>query len=72
MNGSEITFSVDLAPGERLSLPQSIVETIGPGRWQIHISPAGNRPDPTRGHGAFLNGYSPEDEGLYDDVRPAR
>ncbi|MEH2159365.1 hypothetical protein [Nostoc sp.] len=29
----------------------------------IHVE----KPESTRNHDAFLNGYSPEDEGLYDD-----
>ena len=72
MNASGIDFSVELAPGERLSLPQAVVDTIGPGRWQICITPADSRTEPARGHSAFLNGNGPEDEGLYDDVSGAR
>ena len=72
MNASEFSFSVELGPGERLSLPQAVVDTIGPGRWQIRISPADAPSEPVRGHGAFLNGYGPEDEGMYDDLCPAR
>ena len=29
----------------------------------IHVE----KPESTRNHDAFLNGYAPEDEGLYDD-----
>ena len=28
-----------------------------------------SEPEKTRVHAAFLNGYAPEDEGLYDDYR---
>ena len=72
MSDSEFTFSVEVAPGQRLSLPQDVVDTIGPGWWQIRIRPAGNRTENARGHGAFLNSYGPDDEGLYDDVAPPR
>jgi hypothetical protein len=30
----------------------------------------GSKNDPFRDHTAFLNSYSPEDEGLYDDASP--
>ena len=72
MSISDIHFSVDLAPGERLNLPREIVDSIGPGRWEVRISPVGLGAEPPRGHSAFLNSYGPEDEGLYDDVTAAR
>ena len=72
MKASEFTFSVELAPGEWLSLPPAVVDTIGPGRWQIRICPADAPSKQLRGHRAFLNGYNPEDEALHDDVRAAR
>jgi hypothetical protein len=71
MYDPKVPFRVDveLAPGEKLTLPPSVVDSIGPGHWLITISPV--QPDnaviPIRGHSAFLNSYAPEDEGLYDD-----
>lgn len=71
MQGPTVPFSVDikLAPGEKLSLPPSVVDSIGPGHWLITISPIGadDVTEAVRDHTAFLNGYAPEDEGLYDD-----
>jgi hypothetical protein len=72
MEITAFNFSVALGPGEKLSLPQGIIDTIGPGRWHISIS-AEELPaeEPLiRDHTAFLNGYAPEDEGLYDDLVP--
>jgi hypothetical protein len=62
----ELKYQIELAPGEKLALPQSLIESVGPGRWMITVQPlpAGS---PTRDHSAFLRGYGPEDEGLYDD-----
>ncbi|WP_199315322.1 hypothetical protein [Aerosakkonema funiforme] len=37
------------------------------GRWIITIQPKTNTTAITRSHDAFLKGYAPEDEGLYDD-----
>jgi hypothetical protein len=64
----ELTFEVELGPGEQLTLPRSLVESVGPGRWVITLQslPTGS---PTRDHAAFLRGYGPEDEGLYDESR---
>lgn len=38
-------------------------------KWLLTIRPASIEFDiqPIRGHGAFLNSYAEEDEGLYDD-----
>ena len=62
----ELTYEVDLAPGERLALPDSLLNSVGPGRWIITVQalPPGS---PIRDHSAFLRGYASEDEGLYDD-----
>lgn len=62
-----LTCEIELKPGEKLILPAQIADSIGPGRWLVtvqNIAPAAEVP---RRHSAFLNGYSPEDEGLYDD-----
>ena len=64
-----LTYEVELQAGERLILPDSLVESIGGGRWLITIKPLTeeNTTQVTCSHDAFLKGYAPEDEGLYDD-----
>ncbi|ACB52191.1 hypothetical protein cce_2843 [Crocosphaera subtropica ATCC 51142] len=62
-----ITYEIELQPGEKLTLPSSLVDKIGAGNWVITIQPKSMEMDTIRSHSAFLNGYSPEDEGLYDD-----
>ena len=57
-----LTYEIELEPGEKLRLPDSLVSSIGPGRWLVSIQPL----PLVRNHSAFLNGYAPEDEGLYD------
>jgi hypothetical protein len=66
---TEITYDVQLQPGEALSLPQDAAKILGPGHWLVSIRPAdgAERSGPLRDHSAFLNSYAPEDEGLYDD-----
>jgi hypothetical protein len=59
-----LTYTIELKPGEKLALPPAAVESIGPGRWILNIRPAGA--NGIRRHDAFLNSYAPEDEGLYD------
>ena len=66
---TQLTYEIELQPGEKLALPESLVNTVSEGRWQITIQPL-----PTNGnsisirdHSAFLNSYAPSDEGLYDD-----
>ena len=62
-----LTYEIELQPGEKLSLPESLVESLGAGRWIITIQPKSTTPIITRRHDAFLKGYTLEDEGLYDD-----
>lgn len=63
-----LTYEVELKPGEKLTLPDSLVVDVGEGRWLITIQPvADDTPYPIRDHSAFLNSYVAEDEGLYDD-----
>jgi hypothetical protein len=65
---AEITYDVVLQPGEALTLPQEAAEVVGPGHWVVSIRPADQGPNVfVRNHSAFLNSYSAEDEGLYDD-----
>jgi hypothetical protein len=65
----EKTCTVDVKPGEKLTLPASLVDGVGPGRWVVTVRPC-NEPVESRAgrHDAFLNSYSPQDDGLYDDV----
>jgi hypothetical protein len=58
-----LTFEVEVRAGEKLSIPDTLIEGIGEGKWLITIQPN----LPTRAHNSFLNSYSSEDEGLYDD-----
>ena len=63
-----LTYEVELQAGEKLSLPDSLLNSIGAGRWVVTIQPISPEDsiamlDQT----AFLNGYAPEDEGIYDD-----
>ena len=62
-----LAFEIELEPGEKLTLPPALIEGVGAGRWVITIQPVNAAARPPRGHEAFLNGYTAEDEGLYDD-----
>ena len=65
---SQLSFEIELRPGEKLSLPQPLVDAVGSGRWRITVEPANSAVTLTpRDHSAFLNSYAAEDEGLYDD-----
>lgn len=66
---TEITFDVQLQPGEALSFPPGVPQIVGPGHWLVSIRPAdsGSASGPVRSHDAFMNSYAPEDDGLYDD-----
>ncbi|HEX3869884.1 MAG TPA: hypothetical protein VHV77_05590 [Pirellulales bacterium] len=68
---SDLSCEVELRPGEKLSLPPALVARVGPGHWLVTVTPAPSSAAAPRGHSAFLHGYAPEDEGLYDDY-PAR
>jgi hypothetical protein len=66
-NRGTLSVKIELRPGEKLTLPDEFVQQIGPGSWVITIQPTDGEQAPMiRDHQAFLNGYSPEDEGLYD------
>lgn len=62
-----LTYEVELQPGEKLTLPESLINTLSAGRWLIKIQQKPTNSENIRSHDAFLNGYAPEDEGLYDD-----
>jgi hypothetical protein len=68
-NLNEITYDIELQPGEALTLPKEAAQVVGPGHWIVSIRPASlDRPsESVRRHTAFLSSYAPEDEGLYDD-----
>ena len=60
-----LEYEIELQPGEKLTLPPSLIESVGAGRWVITVQSVVGTP--IRSHGTFLNGYAPDDEGLYDD-----
>ena len=66
----QLTCTVELKPGEQLTLPESLVAKVGPGHWIVTMQrfPETSTASPPRRHRAFLNGYAPDDEGLYDDL----
>lgn len=64
-----LEVEIELLPGEKLTLPSSLVDNVGVGRWLITIEPAPQSTASVRHHTAFLAGYAAEDEGLYDDER---
>ncbi len=66
---AEITYDVELQPGEPLRLPEDAAAILGPGHWRVSIRPADEHSEKSaiRRHDGFLNSYAAEDEGLYDD-----
>jgi len=66
---TEVTYDIYVQPGEDFFLPKDLAKKLGPGHWQVSIRPIEENSEDkgVRLHGAFLNSYSPEDEGLYDD-----
>ncbi len=61
-----LEYEIELQPGERLTLPPALIDSVGAGRWVITVQSVGVG-TPIRSHSAFLNGYAADDEGLYDD-----
>ena len=59
-----LEVEIDLRPGEKLKLPQALVDSVGPASWRITVAPTSAA---VRRHDAFLAGYAAEDEGRYDD-----
>lgn len=70
LQSDERICTVELKPGEKLVLPASLADVVGPGRWVVSVRPydASAETGAARRHDAFLNGYAPQDEGLYDDL----
>jgi hypothetical protein len=66
----EIVCTVDVKPGEKLTLPPSLIDGVGPGRWLVTVQPCNALAETgeIRCHDAFLRGYASQDEGLYDDL----
>ena len=69
----KLTYEIELEPGEKLTLPQALADSIGAGRWLVTVRPlrSPSSPSPPRTHRAFLSSYAAEDEGLYNG-NPAR
>jgi hypothetical protein len=66
-NQGTVSCEIELRPGEKLVLPDEIQQQVGPGSWIVTIRPADSpQTGSIRDHRAFLSGYAPEDEGLYD------
>jgi len=61
-----LTFEIEIQAGEKLTIPDNFVEGFGKGKWLITIQP-NLTISITHSHNSFLNSYSLEDEGLYDD-----
>ncbi len=61
----QLAFEIEIQDGEKLTIPSSIIEGIGKGKWLITIQPKSETGD--HAHDAFLKSYSSEDEGLYDE-----
>ena len=67
----DLTYDIELKPGEKLTLPPSLINAVDAGHWLITIRPYPAKALPTmpiRNHSAFLNSYASEDEGLYDEL----
>ncbi len=64
-----LTYEIEIQPGEKLTLPQALIDGVGAGRWMITIQPSGlSTANPAiHDHTAFLNSYTTDDEGLYDE-----
>lgn len=62
----QLACEIEIKPGESLTLPPDLVERVGAGRWIVTVQPVTGG-ESVRLHDAFLHGYAPEDEGLYDD-----
>jgi hypothetical protein len=74
MSNSPVTltyeYEVDLRPGESFTLPDNLTANLSAGRWLITIQSIADTVEvesALRDHSAFLNSYSSDDEGLYDD-----
>ncbi|MGA8897238.1 MAG: hypothetical protein WB539_18310 [Planktothrix agardhii] len=63
----KLAFEIELQDGEKFTIPSSIIEGIGKGKWLITIQPKSETETGDRADDAFLKSYSSEDEGLYDD-----
>ena len=60
-----LEYEIDLQPGEELTLPPALIDSIDAGRWVITVQSVVGTP--IRSHSAFSNGCAADDEGLYDD-----
>lgn len=63
----KLTYRIQLNEDESFTLPESVVNSISAGDWLVTIEQIESDTNSIRDHQAFLNGYDPMDEGLYDD-----
>lgn len=69
----KLTYRIQINEDESFTLPKSLLNIIGAGDWLVtieKINPDTNS-NPIQEHQAFLNGYDPMDEELYDNY-PAK
>jgi hypothetical protein len=59
----DLSFELVVQADKKLLIPDSVIEKLSEGKWLVTLRPV----MPSRSHQAFLSGYAPEDEGLYDD-----
>ncbi|MGI8925349.1 MAG: hypothetical protein ACR2HN_01730 [Tepidiformaceae bacterium] len=65
-------YRVEVEEGEKLCLPEMLVEAVPAGEWLITIEPVASGDGAIRNYDAFPRSYSDEHEGLYDDLVPGR
>lgn len=65
----KLTYRIQINEDKSFTLPESVLNSIGAGDWLVTIEQidSDTNSNPIRDHQAFLNGYDPTDEGLYDD-----
>ncbi|PSF36044.1 hypothetical protein C7H19_14985 [Aphanothece hegewaldii CCALA 016] len=61
--------NIQLNENESFTLPESVLNLVGSGDWLVTIEQieSDTNSSSIRDHQAFLNGYDPMDEGLYND-----
>jgi len=62
-----LTYEIELEPGEKLTLPESLIAQVDAGRWLITIRPLST---PIRSHSAFLNFTHPKMRGCMTTIHP--
>ncbi len=61
----DLSWEIEIGPGEKLMLSRELVDIVGPGRWLLTLSHLDEQqPGRIRDQRPFLQSYAPDDDAV--------